>query len=177
MELELTLYAGATVPQPRRHEVLNNKDHIDHTNPLGYVLGQWGQIDNLENPWQMPSNVTKLHPLTQSISSTRQRVAPQIPHRAVSQLEQAVHLWAHRNTFQSHPCFSSVTKSFFWYSKGRILGSKDVLVLPSLHLRPLYPLEDQTHEVGTYDTLPSQSHLMYNHLHHPEFTVLYWLGS
>lgn len=53
------------------------KVHIDHTDPSGHVLGQCGQIDNLESSWQMQSNFNKLHPLTESIRGTRQ-IAPQI---------------------------------------------------------------------------------------------------
>lgn len=85
--------------------------------------------------------------------------------------------WAHRNTFQSHPCCPIVTKSFFRYSEVQKIGLWGVVVLPSLCLRPPYPLDDQTHEVHIYDTLSSQSYLVSAHLHHAKSTTWYRLSS
>lgn len=123
------------------------KVHTEHTNRSGHVLGQYGQIENVENPWQIQSNFNKLHALTESIWDTRWHFNPQVPCRAVSQLEQTVHLSAHRNTFQSHLCCPSITKSLLQYSKVRIIATWEVMILSSLYLRPPYPLNSQMHEV------------------------------
>lgn len=149
--------------------------HIDHTNSLGHVLGQRGQIHNLENPWQMPSNV--------SVLWQKASCAPDsmLPHRYHIGL---FHSWSRKCTCEHTEthfrAISAVPVSQnppFDIQKEGLIGSQDVLGLAFLHLRLLYPLAGQTHEVGIYDAQSSQSHLMSDHLHHPKSTIQYWLGS
>lgn len=119
-------------------------------------------------PWHMNSNFTKLQ-LWQGAS--RAKVAYWLIDPTEGYCTTGAGGTSVSPQKQSHHHCPHLTKFFCHCSKIRIIGPWDVSIIPSVRLRPLYPLHEQTPEVHTHGTFLLQFHLVFVPLHHSRSTA------